>query len=164
MEITLYAPKHAIGISVDECTLKPCQEMVSFFKERGFTNVTLKKVDDVTFSQEGKVESVFINGINNFIATDKFDLDSPIVVSYYTAERAISLTFSAEDLKKDEYIHVVEMLKTLGFTNVKAEGLGDLTLGWFNKENAVDSVSINGDVEKAYCFLLMQELKVRLTA
>lgn len=39
---------------------------------------------------------------------------------------------------------IVLQFENAGFTNVSAEGLGDLITGWVNKENTVKEVSVNG--------------------
>ena len=33
----------------------------------------------------------------------------------------------------------------MGFYNIETEALGDLVVGWFDKENAVKEISIDGD-------------------
>ena len=63
------------------------QEVVSELESLGFTNITLKRADDLVlgwFSKEGNVKSISINGVSDFADGDSFAYDDEIVIVVHT--------------------------------------------------------------------------------
>lgn len=63
------------------------QDVVSELESLGFTNITLKRADDLVlgwFSKEGNVKSISINGVGDFADGDSFDYDDEIVIIVHT--------------------------------------------------------------------------------
>ena len=56
---------------------------------------------------------------------------------------------TSSDAKGSNYADVMAQFEESGFTNVTAEGLGDLIVGFLHDENEVDEVSIGGSVDYA---------------
>jgi hypothetical protein len=75
---------------------KNYKDVVTQFKDAGFTNVTTVEnhvtTDQIT--KDGTVETVFINGSNSFSTDDKYEKSAEVIVRYYTADAA---TNSSED-------------------------------------------------------------------
>ena len=57
----------------------------------------------------------------------------------------VKVSASSKELQGENYENVIERLEDMGFYNIEAEALNDLVVGWFNKENTVVSISIDGD-------------------
>ncbi len=57
----------------------------------------------------------------------------------------IKVPTSAKKYKGENIDITIKSLESLGFTNIESEPLNDLTTGWINKENTIDSIYINGD-------------------
>ena len=57
----------------------------------------------------------------------------------------IKVSASSNELKGENYENVIERLEDMGFYNIETEALGDLVVGWFDKENAVKEITIDGD-------------------
>ena len=72
----------------DACYDKNYQEILSTFKDAGFTNIKTEILYDIVwgFTEEGAVESVSINGNENFKKGDIFLKDAPIVITYHMKE------------------------------------------------------------------------------
>ena len=64
-------------------------------------------------------------------------------------ETQISVTVNSKELSGKNYSDVLNILKEMGFTNIRSVGLGDLKKGWFYKEGNVKTVSI-GDITKFF--------------
>jgi len=63
------------------------QEVVSELKSLGFTNITLKRANDLLtgwFTKEGDIKSISINGISDFSDGDAFAYDDEIVIIVHT--------------------------------------------------------------------------------
>ena len=50
-----------------------------------------------------------------------------------------------KELKGRNYEDVINLLRSMGFTNIQTSQIKDLTLGWFNQVGDVKTVSIGGD-------------------
>ena len=59
----------------------------------------------------------------------------------------IKITSTSSQYKGKNYQDVLTGLQTLGFTNIETKPQEDLIAGWLIKDNEVESVSVNGDIE-----------------
>ena len=79
--------KVQISVSAKDFKGMDFKEAQMIIKSDGFSNITLKKKEDVVlglFAKEGEVESVTINGSSRFTAGDWFEQNSKIVITYHT--------------------------------------------------------------------------------
>ena len=63
------------------------QKVVSELEDLGFTNITLKRANDLVtgwITKEGTIKSISINGINDFTDGDSFAYDDEIVIIVHT--------------------------------------------------------------------------------
>lgn len=59
----------------------------------------------------------------------------------------MKISVKPKDLKSKDYQEVVAILKDMGFTNIKAEPLGDLKKAWIYDDGEVKEVSIGGETK-----------------
>lgn len=74
----------------------------------------------------------------------------PTIVQYYNNlhdPNKIMIDCNNDDLVGENYLDVIEILESKGFTNIKTNDLNDLTTGWFYSNGEVKSVSVNGKEE-----------------
>ena len=138
-----------LNISDEEIVGDNYEDVVLYLKSVGFTNIETKEIRDGE-TDEGKinygVESVSFDGDKDFSKGDRFAFATKIIVAYRIIT-TIEINFSAEDVIGKNYEEVLTMFEALGFTNIETKELKDLTTGWIEEENTVESVSINGNTE-----------------
>lgn len=153
-----------LSFSASDCKNKNYNDIVERFKNAGFTNITVRTKDDLVLgilSSEDEVESVSINGDDDFSKKDVFSADDPVVITYHVYPdnsrpdqkiktndkntNEIEVPLSAKDCERKDYKDIVEKFEEAGFTNVKKKAMGDLIIGFLASEDAVDKVSINDD-------------------
>lgn len=134
---------------------KQYSEIEILLKDMGFSSVECIALDDLSRKEEkkrGMVESVQVNG-QELSDLDEINLSSTAVIRYHSMKKAganeVYITFAAKDLSGKDYKDVMQILSEMGFTNISAVALEDLSIGWFSKENTVKEVSIDGDTKFA---------------
>ena len=112
----------------------------------GFTNISLRELDDLPLSEEakvGKVVNVTIEGKDDYTASTEKSKDAKIVIEYHTI-KLMEAPFSSKDAKGQMHDSVVQQLTDAGFINIRIEIKYDLITGWITEEGEVESVTING--------------------
>jgi hypothetical protein len=61
--------------------------MTEYLKARGFRNVIAKPVRKGLFDTEGAIEGISVAGNTEFDGDDEFDIDSTIILRYYSRKR-----------------------------------------------------------------------------
>lgn len=115
-------------------------------RSAGFTNIEMVDADDLTSKnadQDGKVFQVLIGKTEDFTKEDQFPYDEKIVI-YYHSLKYVNPPGILADYQYKLYELVVNEFEEAGFINVKTEGLQDLIIGLFNRENEVADITING--------------------
>lgn len=85
-EIETTIPLPVIPFSYAECLDQPHEKISAILFEAGFENIETQAVEDLFYDEEdriGTVESVVIDGHNNFSKGDISDKDIPIVIYYH---------------------------------------------------------------------------------
>ena len=120
-------------------------ELEKDLRAAGFTNITLSQTETTNKSQNHLVAGLTINGESFNAGECHVQKTAPIVIKYYTLK--ITIDEKASDIEGDNYTDVVTNLEAMGFTNITLKRANDLVLGWFSKEGAVQSISINGNTD-----------------
>lgn len=76
--------KRIVGKDSDEFYDENYEDMVEFLKARGFRNVVVKSVKKGFFDTDEGIESISIAGDIEFNEDDEFDIDSKIIIRYYS--------------------------------------------------------------------------------
>lgn len=76
-----------IGKDHDEFYHEDYDDMAEYLKARGFRNVVTKPVKKGLLDTEGAVEGISIAGNTEFDGDDEFDIDSAIIIRYYSRKR-----------------------------------------------------------------------------
>ncbi len=76
-----------IGKDHDEFYHEDYDDMAEYLKARGFRNVVAKPVKKGLLDTEGAVEGISIAGNTEFDGDDEFDIDSEIIIRYYSRKR-----------------------------------------------------------------------------
>lgn len=76
-----------IGKDHDEFYHEDYDDMAEYLKARGFRNVVAKPVKKGLLDTEGAVEGISIAGNTEFDGDDEFDIDSAIIIRYYSRKR-----------------------------------------------------------------------------
>lgn len=77
-----------LDVSASEYKYKNFEEVVTDLETLGFTNIKLNILYDIVWgwTEEGEVDSVSVNGNDNFKKGDVFKKDTPIVITYHMKE------------------------------------------------------------------------------
>lgn len=100
------------------------QEVVQILKELGFTNIEEKPVYDIVYdiTPEGEIDTVTIDGNDNYVSGNVFNNDVKVVVSYHMKDdddpRRIKAPYDGDTAKQLTYKEVEQAFKDAGFTNV----------------------------------------------
>jgi len=130
-------------LSAKEIVGKDYKQIAQRLEDAGFTNVVLYPHADIKDGfnplkkKEGEIQTVTINGSTDFKKNYSYDKDVLIRIIYHThvdetettvelGQGEIQLTFSAKDLKSENYKNVEKTLKDAGFTNITSKGLDDI--------------------------------------
>lgn len=76
-----------IGKDYDEFYHENYDDMVEYLKARGFRNVVAKPIRKGLLDTEGAVEGISVAGNTEFDGDDEFDIDSTIIIRYYSRKR-----------------------------------------------------------------------------
>lgn len=58
--------------------------MAEYLKARGFRNVVTKPIKKGILDTEGAIEGISVAGNTEFDGDDEFDIDSAIIIRYYS--------------------------------------------------------------------------------
>lgn len=75
------------GKDHDEFYRENYDDMAEYLKARGFRNVVAKPVKKGLLDTEGAVEGISVAGNAEFDGDDEFDIDSTIIIRYYSRKR-----------------------------------------------------------------------------
>lgn len=119
----------------------------------GFKDVELMAKNDLgtqELKKDGQVVSVLIDNVEMSEA-EKWNLLAHVTIQYHSEQQAntaqVKVTTASKDLLGEQYKDVVSNLKEMGFINVTATALEDLSNGILHKDGSVSKISI-GDTEK----------------
>lgn len=76
-----------ISVGVADCVGKNYSDIENVLSENGFTNITLREMEDLEASESdrvGQIESISIDGNTKFDKNQTFQSDSEIVINYHT--------------------------------------------------------------------------------
>ena len=76
-----------IGKDHDEFYHENCDDMAEYLKARGFRNVVTKPIKKGLLDTEGAIEGISVAGNTEFDGDDEFDIDSTIIIRYYSRKR-----------------------------------------------------------------------------
>lgn len=121
-------------------------QVYSMLSESGFYNIDYEIIEDLTvdeINQDFIVTKVSFNNQSNFNKDTKYKNDSNIIIQYHTLKE-IPIPLSSEDIIGRDYIEINKKLKEAGFINIQNIPLNDLILGWINKKNEIETITIDG--------------------
>lgn len=108
---------------------------------KGF-DIKHDEISNSTLSNNSKMISIRINGVNYHSGECFVPEGAEIVLSYYGD--ACRLEDNAEDLIGEDYKTVRKTFLDLGFDNVVVKRKDDLVTGWISKDGSVASITISG--------------------
>lgn len=76
-----------IGKDYNEFYHENHDDMVEYLRTRGFRNIVTKPVKKGLLDTEGDVEGISVAGNTKFDGDDEFDIDSTIIIRYYSRKR-----------------------------------------------------------------------------
>lgn len=132
-----YSPDKLIGLKYDLVEEK--------LYSKGFTNIEIRKITDLTLKERKKSEivtEVIIGNKNNFSSKSKFFSNEKIIIVYHTTKK-IFPPITSKAAKGKDYKDIVTEFKNKGFVNIKTKKIKDLVTGWITKDGEVDSITIN---------------------
>ena len=95
-----------VPISASDCMFENYEDIEKAFKKAGFTNIKTKILYDIYWgwTEEGEVDSISIDGDDEFIRGDICDKDSKIVITYHMKEEddPNKPTETTEDATEDD--------------------------------------------------------------
>ena len=83
IEITYYALRLTVGKAASDIEGANYSDIVSDLKARGFTNITLKRTNDLItgwINPEGSIRSISVGGNGDFKSDSKFYYDEEIII------------------------------------------------------------------------------------
>lgn len=111
-----------------DCVGKDKDTVISDFSSVGFTNIEEEPIETLKISETdryGKVESVSINGVDNFKGNQAFKEASKVVVKYFTYKK-IAAPLSFEEAKKTDAETISKAFEDAGFVKITIEEEYDL--------------------------------------
>ena len=85
--LTNNSSTRTIGKDHDEFYRENYDDMTEYLKARGFRNVIAKPVRKGLLDTEGAIEGISVAGNTEFDGDDEFDIDSTIILRYYSRKR-----------------------------------------------------------------------------
>lgn len=126
------------------------QEINKVLTTMGFSDIELMPLNDLGINElkkAGQVVSVLI-GDTELGEAEELNLLSHIVIQYHSERQAednqVKITTASKELTGENYEEVVETLRAMGFTRVRAVALEDLSNEIIHKNGDVSEVSIGG--------------------
>jgi mRNA-degrading endonuclease RelE of RelBE toxin-antitoxin system len=87
---------------------KNYEEVIAEFEEAGFMNIKTKQMDDLItgwLTKEGEVDSVLIDGNEDYSTDEKYSNDVEVIITYHTfSEEVIDIQKNSKNDKIDEKI------------------------------------------------------------
>ena len=105
--------------------------VASLLAAEGFNNVVTLPVDDIDSKsciKDGAVESVTINGTEDYNASTDFEKDAEVKITYHNIPK-ITIPISEADASSRHYMDVGKLFFDEGFKNVETDELYDLSAG-----------------------------------
>ncbi len=143
---TLSGKKQIVGLSSDQCKTMNYTEVVKILQGKEFYNVTTRAIEDLSpedKARAGIVERVSFNGQETFTASSAFPYASRIEIIYHVLKRR-NPPLTAREAKRMDIDDVVWEFTNAGFENIEKIPIADLKTGWLNREDSVESVTIDG--------------------
>lgn len=117
-----------VPYSSEECVGKDKDSILSTFKGYGFTNVQTNALGDLGAGETEKlnlIDSITINGDDDFEKNDKYKQNATIVINYHSLQKTTVPISSekAKELKPDE---IKTLFENAGFINVAVSEADDL--------------------------------------
>ncbi|MCL1858309.1 MAG: hypothetical protein FWF92_03660 [Oscillospiraceae bacterium] len=125
---------------------KDYQSISASLTEAGFTKVSALPIEDLDLiesDKEGNIESVSINGNNNFSTQDSFPTDSEVVISYHSL-KTISVPLSSIEAKSMDIDSIMQMFANADIENIIINEEYDLDPDDADSE-FINEVFINGN-------------------
>lgn len=153
-------------MSASDCAYKNYAEIVTTFRNAGFTNIRENILYDIVWgwTENGEVDSVTVNGSSDFARGNVFSKDAPVVITYHMPEEDnpsyIQMEYDHSHYVGMDHADVERLFKEMGFSNIILEKKE--TSDASHKDGEVYSVSIDYDsfsAGKRY----NPEAKVRIT-
>ncbi len=135
-----------VSLPAIEYTGADFEAVVAELENAGFTNIRTKAIDDLTSNRkmdEGVIESITINGSDDFLETEQFESDAEIIITYHIIPK-ISLPLSPNDIQEMEYDDIGQLLIDAGYSNVFLEELYDLDPDEIENDY-VNEITIDGE-------------------
>lgn len=128
------------------------------FEEMGFANVKVaKNTQKGLMVKEGQVLGIRVNGKAGFEMCEWLPLDAEIIIDFYEPETDEEVAAAhpgqrrAPDTSKRYlgrlYQDVAEEFQNAGFSSIILDEVRKDKKGWFDKEGAISSISINGQAQ-----------------
>lgn len=136
-----------VGIDSSSLIAQEYNAAQSILTEHGFTNISLNETPDLAYhnrEKSGRVISVSIAKSNTFVSTDKFPYDAKVIISYHGL-KPVSAPISSKEAKGSPYTDIQASFSDAGFVNITLEAIPDITVGIFNQDGDVESVTVDGD-------------------
>ena len=150
-----------INISSDKLLNQHYDNVVQFFREKGFIDVEVIESTDWDYNFEiNFVTKISVNSIENFDANTKFSQDAKIVITYNTSPKSIRIGTNSEGFEGENYQMVLEALKQLGFVDIETNGT---TWDYRIDSNVVTAISINGETSFSLNDSFLQDAKIIIT-
>lgn len=133
------AEKIRIGTDCEDFIDMRYDEIVPLLKDKGFTNIVENPVViEFDLYKESKCLEITIDGNKDFSASDKFNQDDEIVITYYTGALA-SAPDDWTNLLEKHYEDVKKQFENAGFTNITCVA-HEID---YNEDNVFDGSVIN---------------------
>ena len=119
---------------------------VQFSKDRTKKDIVIAKQEHEIKKEKTTFKMTLtwlIIGVVLFVAFEAFCMFMGGFFDNHDGE--VKVSASSKELKGENYEDVIERLEDMGFYNIETEALEDLVVGWFDKENAVKEITIDGD-------------------
>ncbi len=113
--------RHEVGISSIQCRGMKCNDVIKMLRKPEFYNIKTTAIEDLPLkciSQEGTVESIFIEHKNTFDASTRFVVNAKIEIVYHMLQR-VSTPLAARAVKNKNVEDVVGKFLDLGFRNYR---------------------------------------------
>lgn len=130
---------------------------IQYLEKLGFENIEKKSIQDVTgkeIDKDGTVTTISVGGKTEFDESIRIPYNKKITVIYRTVI-PVSVPLSYKAAKGMNHLEVEKLFRDAGFVNIRNDILYDIRLGWFNSEDEVEAVSVDG--KKKYS----EEIKYR---
>lgn len=117
-----------VPYSSEECVGKDKDSILSTFKGYGFTNVQTNALGDLEAGETEKlnlIDSITINGDDDFEKNDKYKQNATIVINYHSLQKT-TVPISSEKAKELTPDEIKTLFQNAGFINVAVSEADDL--------------------------------------